>query len=76
MEQICGYIHVSSVDQNEIRSASSLNSGVYRQTALIDKMSSKDFPRTPYQGMLKKLKPNDQLCIARLTEWSETMRRL
>ena len=64
MEQIYGYIRVSSVDQNEIRQRIALEQqAIAPGHIFMDKMSGKDFHRPQYQAMLKKLKAGDLLCI-------------
>lgn len=64
MEQIYGYIRVSSADQNEIRQRIALEQqGIAEQHIFMDKISGKDFQRPQYQDMLRKLKAGDLLCI-------------
>ena len=59
-----GYIRVSCKDQNEDRQLIALHGrGVTDDFIYIDKQSGKDFNRSEYQKMLKKLKPGDLLYI-------------
>lgn len=61
---IWGYIRVSTRDQNEERQVIALtNFGVEKQNIFIDKQSGKDFNRTQYKRMLRKLKLNDTIVI-------------
>ncbi len=64
MQQIFGYIRVSSTDQNESRQKLALaNLGIDEKHIYMDKQSGKDFQRPQYQAMLKCLRPGDLLCI-------------
>ncbi|MDO4839135.1 MAG: recombinase family protein [Desulfovibrionaceae bacterium] len=64
MQQIFGYIRVSSTDQNESRQKLALaNLGIDEKHLYMDKQSGKDFQRPQYQAMLKCLRPGDLLCI-------------
>ena len=60
MGNICGYIRVSSTDQNEDRQRIALHGkGVRPENLFMDKQSGKDFDRPQYRRMVKKLKPGD-----------------
>ncbi len=64
MNNIYGYIRVSSKDQNEDRQLIALKEvGVERQNIYLDKKSGKDFDRPQYKRLLKKLKKDDLLYI-------------
>ena len=59
-----GYMRVSSKDQNEDRQRIALLSfGIREEQIYLDKQSGKDFHRTQYQRLLKKLKPGDVLVV-------------
>ena len=59
-----GYMRVSSKDQNEDRQRIALLTfGVSEDRIFLDKQSGKDFHRTAYQRLLKKLKPGDVLVV-------------
>ncbi len=60
----CGYIRVSSRDQNEDRQLIALHGkGVEDEFIFIDKKSGKDFERPQYKKLVKKLRPGDLLII-------------
>ena len=59
-----GYVRVSSADQNEDRQmAAMLKIAVPSENIYIDKLSGKDFERTGYKEMIRKLKAGDLLYI-------------
>ena len=59
-----GYIRVSSKEQNDDRQRIALaEAGIHPAHLFIDKQSGKDFNRTQYQKMLRKLKSGDILYI-------------
>lgn len=59
-----GYIRVSSKDQNTDRQYEAmLDSGLKPENLFIDKESGKDFNRTNYKKMVKKLKSNDVVFV-------------
>ncbi len=61
---IYGYIRVSSRDQNEDRQLIALKDvGVPERRIFADKQSGKDFNRTQYKRMLRKIKKDDLLYI-------------
>ena len=61
---VYGYVRVSSVEQNEDRQLIALeNVGVAKRNIFTDKQSGKDFERSQYKRLLKKLKPGDLLYI-------------
>ena len=63
-ESVYGYVRVSSVEQNEDRQLIALeNVGVAKRNIFTDKQSGKDFERSQYKRLLKKLKPGDLLYI-------------
>ena len=64
MNNIYGYVRVSSRDQNEDRQLIAMNEmGIKKKNIYIDKQSGKDFDRPRYKKMLKKFKPGDILYI-------------
>lgn len=64
MNNIYGYIRVSSKEQNEDRQiVSLLEAGVKAGNIFTDKQSGKDFNRPQYMRLLKKLKKGDVLYI-------------
>lgn len=64
MENIYGYIRVSSTDQNEERQYLAMQSKAVPETHIyIDKQSGKDFNRPQYKRLTKKLKPGDLLYV-------------
>ena len=61
---IYGYIRVSSRDQNEERQKIAIKEvGVAEKNIYLDKQSGKDFNRTQYQKLLRKIKKDDLLYI-------------
>lgn len=64
MNNIYGYIRVSSKEQNEDRQiVSLLEAEVKAENIFTDKQSGKDFNRPQYMKLLKKLKKGDVLYI-------------
>lgn len=64
MNQVYGYIRVSTRDQNEDRQRIAMReAGVADDHIYLDKQSGKDFDRPGYRRMLRKLKPDDTLFI-------------
>ena len=62
--QVYGYIRVSSKDQNEARQIiAMLQQGISRKNLFIDKQSGKDFDRTHYNRLMKKLKKDDLMVV-------------
>ena len=63
-KRLIGYARVSSITQNEDRQIIALTEyGVLPKMIFTDKISGKDFERTNYKRMLKKLKQGDILVI-------------
>lgn len=61
---IYGYVRVSSVDQNEDRQLRAImERGVDRRHIYLDKQSGKDFDRTEYQRMIRRIREGDLLYI-------------
>ena len=61
---IYGYVRVSTIGQNIDRQMEEMfKKGVDKRNIFIDYESGKDFNRTRYQKLIKKLKPNDILYI-------------
>lgn len=59
-----GYVRVSTKDQNEGRQLLAMKEmNIPRKNIFLDKQSGKDFNRTQYQRLLKKLKRDDLLYI-------------
>ncbi len=64
MGEIFGYVRVSTKEQKEDRQLLALReAGVPEGHIFLDKQSGKDFQRTNYQRMLKKLKEDDLLYV-------------
>ena len=64
MENMFGYIRVSSKDQNEDRQMIAMAEfGVKAQNIFVDKVSGKDFNRPAYQELMSKLKVSDTLVV-------------
>ena len=62
--QVYGYIRVSSKDQNEARQIiAMIQQGISRKNLFIDKQSGKDFDRTHYNRLMKKLKKDDLVVV-------------
>ena len=58
------YVRVSSKDQNPERQIAAMRElGIVEKNIFIDKMSGKDFERTEYRKMLKRLKRGDLIVI-------------
>lgn len=63
-ERLYGYMRVSSKEQNEDRQRIALSQmGVQEKHIYMDKQSGKDFDRTQYQRLLKKLDQNSVLVV-------------
>lgn len=61
---VYGYMRVSSKEQNEDRQKIALTEmGVPENNIYMDKQSGKDFERTQYKRLLRKLNENSVLCI-------------
>ena len=64
MGKIYGYARVSTKDQNEDRQLIALREmGVHDENVYVDKESGKDFNRTYYKRLIRKLKAGDVLFI-------------
>lgn len=64
MQNFYGYIRVSTVEQNESRQLIALEKwGLVKKNIYCDKVSGKDFNRTQYQLLRKKLKIGDVLVV-------------
>ncbi len=64
MNEIYGYIRVSSKDQNQDRQRIAMHeAGVDDKHIFMDKQSGKDFDRPGYRRVIRKLKPDDTLII-------------
>ena len=59
-----GYVRVSTKEQNEDRQMIAMkNYGINEKNIFVDKQSGKDFERTNYKRMVKKLKKGDTLVV-------------
>ena len=64
MENLYGYVRVSTREQNEERQMIALAEfGVPEKNIYMDKQSGKDFERTGYKRLLRKLREDDTLVI-------------
>lgn len=64
MNNIYGYIRVSSVDQNEARQLAAMQRlRVHEKHIYLDKQSGKDFERPNYQKLIGKMQQGDLLYI-------------
>ena len=64
MGNMYGYIRVSSTDQHEDRQLIAMaERGITESHIYMDKQSGKDFDRSSYKTLMKKLRSGDQLCI-------------
>ena len=64
MGNVYGYVRVSSIDQNEDRQLIVMDeNNVPKRNIYIDKQSGKDFERSQYKKLVKKLKAGDLLYI-------------
>lgn len=64
MENLYGYVRVSTREQNEERQMIALAEfGVPEKNIYMDKQSGKDFERTGYKRLLRKLREGDTLVI-------------
>lgn len=62
--RIYGYVRVSSTDQNEDRQMDAMKEkNVPLKNIYIDKQSGKDFERTSYKSMIKKMREGDLMYI-------------
>ena len=63
--KIYGYVRVSSVEQNTDRQLLSMRGlDIPQRNIFVDKQSGKDFERTEYKKLIKRLKAGDLLYIA------------
>lgn len=59
-----GYARVSTREQNEERQLIALTGfGIAESTIFVDKQSGKDFERTQYRRLMRKLKDGDTLVV-------------
>lgn len=64
MNEMYGYIRVSSKDQNEDRQVRALREfGVEINKIVVDKQSGKDFNRPGYLKLIKKMRQGDVLVV-------------
>jgi len=64
MNQLYGYIRVSSKEQNEDRQVIAMEElNIPKKNVFMDKQSGKDFDRPQYKKMLRKMKKGDVLYI-------------
>ncbi len=64
MDEIYGYVRVSSHDQNEDRQMIAMEQkGVKKSNIYVDKISGKDFNRPNYKKLMLKLKKGDLLYV-------------
>ena len=64
MGKSCGYVRVSSYDQNEDRQMLAMSAaGVLSDSIFVDKQSGKDFDRPAYKKMLRRIKPGDIIYV-------------
>ncbi len=64
MENVYGYIRVSSTDQNEGRQVDAMREvGLTPRQVFMDKQSGKDFQRPQYKRMVRRLRQGDLLYI-------------
>lgn len=64
MQQMYGYIRVSSRDQNIERQLLALQKyGIPDEKLFIDRLSGKDFDRPQYRRLIRKIKPGDTIVI-------------
>ena len=64
MNQLYGYIRVSSKEQNEDRQVIAMEElNIPKKNVFMDKQSGKDFERPQYKRMMKKMKKGDVLYI-------------
>lgn len=64
MQNIYGYVRVSSKDQNESRQLCAMaKQNIPQERIFVDKQSGKDFNRPQYKRLIKKLKPGDLLIV-------------
>ena len=61
----CGYVRVSTQEQNEARQLAAMREfGVREENIIVEKLSGKDFDNRPlYQRLVKSLKPEDVLVV-------------
>lgn len=63
-QQIYGYIRVSTKEQNEDRQwQAMMENSIDERKIYIDKQSGKDFNRSEYQKLVKKMEPGDLLYV-------------
>ena len=62
--RVFGYVRVSTKEQNEARQLIAMrNQGVPGKNIYVDKQSGKDFERTQYRRLMRKLKDGDTLVV-------------
>lgn len=77
MSKQYAYIRVSSRDQNEDRQrAAMLEYGIPARNIFLDKQSGKDFERSGYKRLLKKLKAGDLLVIKSIDRLGRNYREI
>lgn len=67
LNEIYGYVRVSSKEQNEDRQVIAMRDfGISERNIVIEKQSGKDFLRPGYIKLVKKMQPGDMLVIKRI----------
>ena len=76
MNQVYGYIRVSTKEQNEDRQKIALDEfHVPKERIYMDKLSGKDFNRPQYKKLLRKLKEGDVLVVKKHRPAGKKLRR-
>lgn len=64
MENVYGYVRVSTQEQNEARQLAAMRTfGVEEENIVVEKQSGKDFNRPRYLALLDRMQPGDVLVI-------------
>lgn len=77
MSKAYGYIRVSTADQNEDRQLIAMaEAGVAEKAVYLDKQSGKDFQRTQYRRLVKRLRAGDLLYIKSIDRLGRNYREI
>lgn len=77
MNEIYGYVRVSTRDQNEARQIAIMKElGIPRENIYIDKQSGKDFNRPQYRKMIRKAQKDDLIYIKSIDRLGRNYREI
>ena len=71
-----GYARVSTREQNDERQHIALTAfGITPRAIFVDKQSGRDFDRTQYQRLMRRLKKDDTIVVKSIDRWAGTTPR-